>query len=141
MAALRIGDKPWDPPGNNRPARLFGIRSPQQWRWLAAPGVRWRSLAPLVRLLISRFSVRFRVGALDLRDRCGTGPTTNPTTFLSFVASSTSRTRLAGRLRQRLLPPLPRPRHRRRQKQASASPRPLAELHLKGQETKLSNPS
>jgi hypothetical protein len=48
---------------------LLGLLSPRGWRLLAAPGVSWRSLAALVRLLISRFSVRFRVGAFALRSR------------------------------------------------------------------------
>src|SRR5216683_5500636 len=73
-AALRMGDKLRDPSGNDRMTRPSGFRSLREWRLLAAPGVRWRSLTALVRLLISRFSVRFRVGALDLRDRRGPVP-------------------------------------------------------------------
>ncbi len=57
-----MGDKLWDQSGSDRLARPFAIRSVQEWRLLAAPGARWRRLATLVRLLISRFSVRFRVG-------------------------------------------------------------------------------
>ena len=42
-------------------------------------------------LLISKFSVRFRVGPLELRDRSCRGPTTNPTTFLSRTAARAHR--------------------------------------------------
>jgi hypothetical protein len=63
-AALRMGDKLWDPVGKGLTAAgRYGLLSPRGWRLLAGPGVRWRSLTVLVRLLISRFSIRFRVGA------------------------------------------------------------------------------
>src|SRR5713226_1214988 len=82
-----MGDRLWDQSGKGRLAHFFGVLSSRERRLLAGPGVRWRSLTALARLLISRFSVRFRVGALDLRDRRGPGPTMNPT-FLCRVASS-----------------------------------------------------
>src|SRR5216683_461146 len=69
-----MGDRLWDQLGKGRLAHFFGVLSSRERRLLAGPGVRWRSLTALARLLISRFSVRFRVGALDLRDRRGPVP-------------------------------------------------------------------
>ena len=82
---MRVGDNLWDFEGKRVGAGFWGLLSNRGWRLLMGPGVRWRSLTVLARLLISRFSVRFRVGALDLRDRRDPGPTTRPTTFLSCV--------------------------------------------------------
>ncbi len=59
---MNVGDKLWDFSGNVRVTGPFGVGSLRDWRLLAGPGARWRPLAVLVRLLISRFSVRFRVG-------------------------------------------------------------------------------
>jgi hypothetical protein len=55
-------DRPWDPSGNGCLAWPFRIRPLMEWLLLAVPGVRWRLLTHLARVLISRFSVRFRVG-------------------------------------------------------------------------------
>jgi hypothetical protein len=57
-----MGDKLWDLLGNRLAPGSFGAGSLWEWRQLAGPGACWRSLTLLVRLLISRFSVRFRVG-------------------------------------------------------------------------------
>jgi hypothetical protein len=57
-----MGDKLWDLSGNGLLAGHCEVLPPREWRLLAGPGARWRLLTPLARLLISRFSVRFRVG-------------------------------------------------------------------------------
>jgi hypothetical protein len=57
-----MGDKLWNLSGKGVLAGRCGVLLPGEWRPLAGPGGRWRSLTVLARLLISRFSVRFRVG-------------------------------------------------------------------------------